>query len=157
VFSGPASFAHFRILALCAAGRDEGSFNFESSRLLEQLDYYLSLLRQLAAAGSPFVRFRVAVTELADGRLVKDLENRVLAPLCARFPEASCHLDPSRASGRGYYQDLCFKIHAANREGSEIEIGDGGMTDWTQKLISDRKERLLISGLGVDRLCLATD
>jgi|GEM_PF-4488011 len=29
---------------------------------------------------------------------------------------------------------------------------DGGFTDWTQKLLSNRKERLLISGLGSERL-----
>jgi hypothetical protein len=157
VFGGPKSFAHFRILGLCAAGRDEGSFEFESSRLFEQLEYYLTLLERLAAAGSPLARFRVAVTELADGRLAKELENRVLAPLSNRFSEAQLHFDPSRTSGRGYYEGFCFKVHAADREGHEIEIGDGGMTNWTQKLISDRKERLLISGLGVDRLCLAPD
>lgn len=32
------------------------------------------------------------------------------------------------------------------------EIGDGGFTDWTAGLIASKKERLLISGLGMDRL-----
>jgi hypothetical protein len=30
---------------------------------------------------------------------------------------------------------------------------DGGFTTWTQLLLSNRKERLLISGLGTERLC----
>lgn len=53
--------------------------------------------------------------------------------------------DPSRQTG--YYQGLCFKVF---RDG--VEIGDGGFVDWTQRLLGNRKERLLISGVGVDRL-----
>ena len=59
--------------------------------------------------------------------------------------------DPARTSGRGYYRDLCFKIHVGTATGS-IEIGDGGFTDWTRRLLAGPKERLLISGLGLDRL-----
>ncbi|GLY49691.1 hypothetical protein Lesp01_33470 [Lentzea sp. NBRC 102530] len=52
--------------------------------------------------------------------------------------------DPSRRTG--YYKGLCFKVF---RDG--VEIGDGGFVDWTQRLTGNRKERLLISGVGVDR------
>jgi hypothetical protein len=30
---------------------------------------------------------------------------------------------------------------------------DGGFTNWTQQLLSNQKERLLISGIGTERLC----
>lgn len=53
--------------------------------------------------------------------------------------------DPSRVTG--YYTGLCFKVF---RDG--VEIGDGGFVDWSAGLLSDRKERMLISGLGIDRL-----
>lgn len=55
--------------------------------------------------------------------------------------------DPSRTTG--YYQGLCFKVF---RDG--VEIGDGGFVDWTQRLLGNRKERLLITGVGVDRLAM---
>jgi hypothetical protein len=59
--------------------------------------------------------------------------------------------DLTRQRGRGYYRDLCFKVHADT--GGELEeFGDGGFTDWTMRLTASRKERLLISGLGLDRL-----
>ena len=41
---------------------------------------------------------------------------------------------------------MCFKVF---RDG--VEIGDGGFVDWTQRLTGNRKERLLITGVGVDR------
>lgn len=37
-----------------------------------------------------------------------------------------------------------------------LEFGDGGFTDWSQRLVASSKERLLISGLGIDRVADAT-
>lgn len=48
-----------------------------------------------------------------------------------------------------------MKVRVADGQGGEFEIGDGGGTDWTQQLLADRKERLVIGGIGVDRLALA--
>ena len=65
-------------------------------------------------------------------------------------------LDRTRQRGRGYYRDLCFKVNA-HVCGALVEIGDGGFTDWTRKLAASNKERLLISGIGLDRLAEFTD
>lgn len=75
-----------------------------------------------------------------------DVEVRVTV-LDPRFEELRGDLpaDPSRSTG--YYQGLCFKVF---RDG--VEIGDGGFVDWTRRLTGNRKERLLVAGLGVDRL-----
>ncbi|MFC3894714.1 hypothetical protein ACFOWZ_24800 [Lentzea rhizosphaerae] len=74
-----------------------------------------------------------------------DVEVRVTV-LDPRFEVVRGDL-PSDASRRtGYYKGLCFKVF---RDG--VEIGDGGFVDWTQRLTGNRKERLLISGVGVDR------
>ncbi|HUQ60797.1 hypothetical protein [Lentzea sp.] len=75
-----------------------------------------------------------------------DIEVRVTV-LDPRFEVVRGDLpaDPSRRTG--YYQGLCFKVY---RDG--VEIGDGGFVDWTRRLTGNRKERLLISGIGVDRL-----
>ena len=78
-------------------------------------------------------------------------------PYSAEIPAAAVVFDDSRQPGRGYYLGLCFKIHAAAPDGRWLEIGDGGLVDWTQKLLSDSKERLLGGGLGSDRLCLEFD
>jgi hypothetical protein len=34
-----------------------------------------------------------------------------------------------------------------------LELVDGGSVNWTQKLLSNAKERLVISGIGSERLC----
>jgi hypothetical protein len=62
---------------------------------------------------------------------------------------------PERADGRGYYSGLCFKLFGT-WDGDAIELGDGGLVDWTQRLLQSRKERLMISGLSIERLALVS-
>jgi hypothetical protein len=149
---GPRMFAHFRILAMCAAGRDEGDLRFESNRLVEQIAFYARLVEGLEALGLRYSDLRVAITDFSGGRRSAAIEDQIVRPLSEVFPTARVHFDPSRTSGRGYYRDVCFKLYVKNASGEELEIGDGGPTPWTQHLLSDTKERLVISGLGLERL-----
>ena len=61
--------------------------------------------------------------------------------------------DEDRTSGRGYYVDLCFHIHAITPSKQRLELVDGGVVNCTQKLLNNDKERLVISGIGSERLC----
>jgi hypothetical protein len=51
----------------------------------------------------------------------------------------------------GYYLGVQFKLYI-EWAGQEWEIADGGFVDWTQKLVGNRKERMLISGFGLELL-----
>jgi hypothetical protein len=153
VFGGPATFPHFRLLGMCAAGRDEGSFRFETSSLVEQIAFYMRLLQNAARLDYHARQFRIAITDLDGGQRTQALEEQVLAPVAASYPDARCEMDPNRTTGRGYYVGVCFHLYATNAVGVEFELVDGGFTTWTQQLLNNRKERLLISGLGVERFC----
>jgi hypothetical protein len=134
--------AHFSLFAMVTAGRDEGSLRFEQSALAEHLRFAVAGLR---AADLP--QIQVALTPLSDAG------ERTAAAIAVELSELPADIvtDDDRASGRGYYRDLCFKVNALVDDAT-IEIGDGGFTDWTAKLLANRKERLLISGYGLDRI-----
>jgi hypothetical protein len=155
-YRSPDAHPHFRLLGLCVAGRDEGSFRFETTGLVEQIGFYLRLLQEVARQGSHFDGVRVGLTELEEGRREPALRENVLAPLERAYPDVTAALDPGRESGRGYYVGACFKLYIT-RGGTELEVADGGFTTWTQQLLSNKKERLLISGLGVELLCGGSD
>jgi hypothetical protein len=146
-------FAHFRLLGLCSAGRDEGSFQFETTSLVEQISFYIRLLREASQLGYQAHQLRITLTDLDKGRREETLVSQVLTPLMANNPDVIFELDPNRETGRGYYVNACFHIYASNMAGSEFELIDGGFTTWTQQLLSNNKERLLISGLGTERFC----
>jgi hypothetical protein len=153
--------AHFGLFAMVTAGRDRGSHRFARAAIGEHLRFGVAALR---AAGVP--RVQVALTPLSEAgeRIAAELagDGGRLAASAGNAPDADVEanadvvLDGDRASGRGYYRDLCFKVNALTDGGTE-EIGDGGFTDWTARLLANGKERLLISGYGTDRLASVTD
>ena len=138
---------HFTVLGLVTTGRDRGDLGFERESLVTMLR---ALTDALSACTIGPVELRI--TSLRDAftaGLADDARD-------ALHPSVSIVADPDRTSGRGYYCDLCFKVVA--RPGpEEVEVGDGGFTDWSALLTGDRKRRTLIAGLGVDRIAsLAT-
>lgn len=81
------------------------------------------------------------------------LDARVLAPLVAEFPSVTAQLDLGRLEGLGYYAGPCVRITAADPSGLQLPLVDGGFTRWTQELLSNRRERFLITGIGSDLAC----
>lgn len=154
-FQGPISFAHFQLLGAVTAGRDTGSHEFERRHLLEHLRFGAT---GLAAAGATTVKIAITRLDEAAAPMLADVAREFAGVPGVRVADA-----PERESGRAYYRCLCFKIYASfagpderGAESGPIEISDGGFTDWTASLLGNRKERLLISGHGLDRLALLT-
>src|SRR5262249_37387632 len=77
---------------------------------------------------------------------------RIASPLAAEFPEACFRYDLARLEGVTYYDGLCFRVNVVDREGLALPLADGGFVDWTQRLLSNAKERLLTSGIGSEVL-----
>jgi hypothetical protein len=150
-FQGPGMVAHFALLGMCTGGRDTGSFRFETAALVGQVDAILYVLAPGRGLGLRNVR--VTVTDLTDGRHRAALREQVLDELSSRHGRVSFGFDDERRSGRGYYTDACFEIRATTEDGEDINLADGGFTRWTAQLLGNAKERLLIGGLGLERLC----
>jgi hypothetical protein len=144
----PREGAHFGLLALCTAGRNRGSFAFEVSALHEQLDWHLKVI----TGHAPHLELEVLLTDLSSGRRESVLDGDLLEQMQTAWPTIDWGFDHDRQAGRGYYADACFAINAVLTDRSRANLSDGGLTNWTARLLADRKERLLISGLGTDRL-----
>jgi hypothetical protein len=151
----PGFFAHFGLFALVTAGRDTGSGEFERSALAGQLRIAIRGVAGAMAAGgtgaavrSTAAGMQIALTPLSDRG------ERIAAAVTAELGAedgAEIVTDRERQAGRGYYRDLCFKVHVY-ADGQPRELGDGGFTDWTARLTANAKERLLICGVSTDRL-----
>jgi hypothetical protein len=150
-YGNPNSLAHFSAIALCSSGRDQGNFRFEVETLVIHIEFYLRALRAYLGNDIPL---RVAITDFsAEGKL-SPLIDEICAKVSKNFPATTCEPDQKRESGRGYYVNLCYHIYFANAAGQDVEIGDGGVVDWTQKLLNNAKERCVTSGIGSDRVCV---
>lgn len=140
-FGGPRSVPHFSLLALVTAGRDPGDLGFERAVAGEQI-----------GALTDAVRRRLKIPVQARLTVLDPRFAAVVEAVRADLPEeVEVVEDPDRPSGHNYYTGLCFKIFG-RADGEWVEFGDGGFVTWTRDLLGNRKERLLIGGLGVDRL-----
>jgi len=82
----------------------------------------------------------------------KDLEgffNQTIEAVRANIDDMEITID-EHENHTTYYKGLQAKINA-QVGGKVIEIGDIGFTDWTQKLLNNTSERLLISAMALDR------
>lgn len=146
---GAGRFAHFALFGLLSAGRDTGAFEFERTAAPAHLNVHVGALLALGATA-----VTVSLTDFSGG------SHAGVATACrdglTGLPRVICRDDPARTSGTGYYSGFCFKIHAAFGAGdAPMETSDGGIVDWTQRLVGSAKERCFISGLGIDRVALA--
>lgn len=144
--NSPRNLAHFQLFGLVSAGRDTGNRRFEHRHLAEHLRFATQVMADI---GGQDTRIRLTFLQDATG-LTPERMRRDLAGL----PGIQVCEDPHRPTGRGYYTGICFKIYTSIG-GHQLEVGDGGFVQWSQLLTGNRKERLLISGFGVDRLAEA--
>jgi hypothetical protein len=144
----PRDRAHFGLIALCTASRDRGSFAMQLTAFREHLDWHLRVI----SSEAPSLELEVLITDLSDGLHRSILEHELLQPLDAAWPAARVAFYDDREAGRAYYTTACFAVRAVHLGGSRSNLSDGGFVDWTARLLADSKERLLISGLGSERL-----
>lgn len=135
-FEGAMSFPHFSILGLVSAGRDAGSGDFERAAVRTHLETYVRGLRTLGAE-----RVRVVVSSWNPDVAIDEIDG------------AEVESDSERTAG--YYRDVAFNV-LATFDGHEVETGDGGAVDWSRRLCQSAKERMVVSGVGLDRLALVT-
>ncbi len=146
----PGTFPHFRIFSLVTAGRDRGSYRFEIAALTEQLGFYVQLLQTAQQRGFRLEAIRVHLT-VFDEQRTEIFKTEVLDKLSQMYRAVKFGDVAVQQQGQRYYTGVRFGIYAQDPAGTEYFLADGGFTDWTQQLLSDRKERLLISGLGSER------
>ena len=130
------AFAHFVIFALVSTARDSGSARTEAQLLIMHLRFWQQVLDELL--GPAWGRF--AYTLIGN----QSRGHRLTDMIQSGLPDAPLTEYPERTQGIGYYDTAAFKIMAKS-EADELEIGDGGFVGWTAELISDAKERCLIS------------
>lgn len=144
-FAGKNSFAHFGVFCAVSGGRDAGSYGCETALLMDQLAFYREMLAKKYGAGLSVALRRRAGYKDADGFF-----DRMCALFEVRMPDVPIVRDEA-PSDNGYYKGLNFKLYL--RAGDErVEIGDGGFVDWLAQATGNRRERCLISGIGLDRL-----
>ncbi|MCU0447483.1 MAG: hypothetical protein MUE85_21505 [Microscillaceae bacterium] len=147
VFNFKGFSSHFKILGLVSAGRDTGSFEFEKQSMARHLTFYHTYFSQILGIDSVKIHLKFLNTDTEVNRLANSVDEF----LREKIPNILIETSQNPQVGQNYYQQLQFKF-VLEWQGQVYEIADGGLVDWTQKLTQNRKERFLISGLGIELL-----
>ncbi len=139
--SMPGHTAHFGIMCMATGGVDNGSFLFETEHLLEHLDTHLSLLSDEFNKEDLFIKIYLK----EDNILFANALYAALENVSENYKVEIIQQEQPN----NYYKLVQFKVFL-NYNGTEINISDGGFVDWTQKVLSNKKLRLLISGSGLE-------
>ena len=141
---GSAYSRHFRLLALADAGPAQPDDAFDVEATVRHLQAYDRLMdacgREL---GSAFPRRRAIVRVDARGPALAD---RVIRRLAESLPHVEVVAEPLESR---YYDGLRVGFGAESRAGRFVEIADVGRFDWVAQLTSDRRNRLVASGFGI--------
>ncbi|MCL1803748.1 MAG: hypothetical protein FWG30_08960 [Eubacteriaceae bacterium] len=139
-------FAHFGLFCIASSGKDTGSYACETELFAKQMGYYKELFS--AKRGSKLT------VELRRRRGYKDSDGFYEA--MAKQAESVFGIAVERGPANednNYYLGINYKIYMENGASRYVAV-DGGFVDWTQRLANNKKERCLISGMGIDRLLL---
>lgn len=142
----PGMLAHFHLFCMVTSGVDRGSYDFEKKSLWEHIEVYRTIFKSLFNSKIEVIfsersgykdsaGFISRITEYGERLELNDVVIRTGSP----------------RKDNQYYKGLQFTIKTVI-EDEEYYIGDGGFVDWTQKMLGTKKERLLISAIGLDRL-----
>ena len=74
----------------------------------------------------------------------------ILCILKEKHQNVNFNLQLNRKSGLTYYDDVCYEIEVQFKNGKSLVLVDGGINNWTGKILSDAKEKCVTSGMGLE-------
>lgn len=138
------ALAHFSLLGLVSSGRDRGDFRFEAEAIEDHLGGYVALVRSwFPADWEPQVTY--TCPDPTDMRLAA--LTTIAASLGLDLSE-----NPDREAAQGYYTGFCLNLDIVRPSGQRHQLVDLGAVRWGARLLGDAKERMIVSGTGIDRL-----
>ncbi len=143
------TFPHFKIFCICLAGRDKGNYSFEINSAIEIFLYYNKLLLTLKKNGFQFSDAKIIIKSNDQNKL--NILKSGLGKVEEKISNIKLYYNLDMDENWNYYRCVRFNFFIKSNN-EEYFISDGGDTDWTQKIMNNKKERFFISGLGIERL-----
>lgn len=141
--SGKGFTPHFKIGCLVTCGTDTGNLHFEKTALNEHIQAMKDLFLDYYKVDE--ISFRLLSRDgYPEGFLKKTGDH-----LRQMNPDINLLLTDKPEKEIRYYKGIQYKVDILYN-GKTYEIADGGFVDWTQRLLQNKKERMLSTGFGFD-------
>jgi hypothetical protein len=140
---------HFRLFALAEAGLAQPDHAFEVAAIVDHIALFERLMDAFESLGCRFPGRR-ATLHASPSR--QACAARVRERLAAALPEVEIVEVPLESN---YYDGVRVLFGAHDVSGNYVPLCDTGLFDWMAKLTSNRRMRLVASGLGIQLVPLA--
>jgi hypothetical protein len=147
----PGFSQHFRLFALAEAGAARPDHGFEVDAIVSQVALYGRLFDAFEAIGYRLPNRKVTLFVAPDAGPIGD---RVRARLREAMPALALEERPLES---GYYDGFHLFFGAGSVVGAHVPLADVGRFDWVAKLRSNRRQRLVASGLGLQLVPMLFD
>lgn len=137
---------HFQVFCMVSAGRDTGSLNFERLAFQKHLELYRAFFSQYPELSPLRLQFYQRSESEKAERIIKNLHL-----ITEQYWQSLEIMDIIKTDDNAYYDGVQWKLFIAN-QGKTFDIADGGLVNWSQRLLENHKERMMISGLGLELL-----
>jgi hypothetical protein len=138
-FDNPLFSTHFSIFCMASGGYDRGGLLFEIEQLNEHISIYLEQIKTFLPGSRPLLEFYIKSDNEKLIGLIESKEH------CWAGIDFLIRSVPENA----YYKTIQFKIFIMHKN-DKINIADGGIVDWLQKLTGNKKLRSMISAAGLE-------
>ncbi|TVY07601.1 hypothetical protein [Paenibacillus cremeus] len=146
-FSKPGLLPHFHLFCMVSSGKDKGSYSFEKQTLAEHLRVYQTIFKTIYDT-----ELTVSLNRRGGYKDSAGLVERTADFIANAVPGLSV-IENKTETDNLYYQGLQFTL-IVTLNGQTLQIGDGGLVDWPQQLLGNKKERMMISAIGIERLLM---
>ena len=143
-YDNPLYAAHFGIFCMVSGAFDQGNYQTEWMLFLEHLEFCYQTFASLISPEKLHIR------------LYQKQEIHIFDQLLFEYQKknkGNIHIEFMDHPGTNYYDLIQFKLILKDQD-NELDLADGGLVDWSQQMLSNRKHRLFISGLGTERLLM---
>lgn len=142
----PGMSAHFHLFCMVTSGVDQGSYSFEIQSFWDHIEVYRTIFKSIFSSD-----IEVIISERGGYKDSAGLASRIV-DYGNEMGLTNVVISTGAPNKENqYYKGLQFTVKTVI-EDKDYYIGDGGFVDWTQKILGNKKERLLISAIGLDRL-----
>lgn len=142
-FNDPKYTAHFKVLGMVTSSKDIGHFEFEHEAVLNHLKIYLRIFKEVYDLDLRQLKLNLTLMPEANEFDIELLRNKIVK----RFKGLETDVSEMPTSDNNYYIAIRFSIKLKSMK---FPIVDGGFVNWAAHLTQNRKQKMLISGLGTE-------
>jgi len=141
-FKNPGYTAHFKVIGLSSSWLDKGHYVLAEKNLIKHINTYIDIFHNVYQIPTEKLCLSIETSLMGES-----VNSRIQNSISEKFNDLKMRFTENTHGDSSYYSNIRFGIKLTELD---IPIVDGGMVNWMSTLTQNKKQRLLISGIGTE-------